>query len=95
MLAAFTDIADADEIQEYDGKLQTDRYGIKIINPIQFNLTIEYLTVDVTFRQFKSIIRATKEQAGLASIGSTNKATVCQYTRFVCALRLKIFWRCS
>ena len=48
-LAVFTDLADADKINESDGELQTDRYGIKIVNPVQFNLTVEYLTVGVTF----------------------------------------------
>ena len=89
MLAAFTDLAAADELQDSDGELQTDRYGINIFNPVQFNLTVEYLAVGVTFRKVGIIIRATKEQTGLASIDSIDCATVCRYTCFVCALSLK------
>ena len=88
-LTEFTDLTTSDGIQDSDGELQTDRYGIKIVNPVQFNLTVEYLAVGVTFRQVGRIIRATREQPGLASIGSINKATVRQYTCFVCALILQ------
>ena len=48
-----------------------------------------YLTVGITFRQVGRIIRAMKDQTGLASIVSISEATVCQYTRFVCALSLQ------
>ena len=48
-LSSFADLAAADEIQESDGDLQTDRYGIQIVNPVQFNLTVEYLDVGITF----------------------------------------------
>ena len=60
-LTEFTDLTTSDGIQDSDGELQTDRYGIKIVNPVQFNLTVEYLAVGVTFRQFGSIICAMKE----------------------------------
>ncbi|KAI9919028.1 hypothetical protein PsorP6_011738 [Peronosclerospora sorghi] len=61
----------------------------RIANPAQFNLTVEYLAVGVTFRQIVSIITATKEQTGLASIGCINEASVCRYARFLCALYLQ------
>ena len=61
----------------------------QIVNPVPFNLTVEHLAVGVTFRQVGSIIHATKEQTGLASIGSINKATVCRYAHFICALSLQ------
>lgn len=65
------------------------RCVFQIANPVQFNLTVEYLSVGVTFRQVASIILATKEQTGLASIGSINEASVCRYARFICALSLQ------
>ena len=48
-LAAFTNLTAADEIQDSDVKLQTEGYGINIVNPVQFNLTVDYLTVGVNF----------------------------------------------
>lgn len=65
------------------------RCMFQIANPTQFNLTVEYLAVGVTFRQVARIVRATKEQTGLASIGSINEASVCRYSRFICALSLQ------
>ncbi|KAI9917018.1 hypothetical protein PsorP6_016785 [Peronosclerospora sorghi] len=89
-LAAFVDLAAADEMEESNGEDQTHRYGIKAIaNPFQFNLTVAYLAVGVTFRQIVSIITATKERTGLASIGCVNEASVCRYARFICALCLQ------
>ena len=76
-LAALPDFAAADKIQDYDGKLQTDRYGIKIFNPVQFKLTVDYIAVGITFQRVGRIICATKEQTGLAQIGIINEATVC------------------
>ena len=88
-LAAFTDLTDTDKIQESDSELQPSRYGIKVVNPVQFNLILGYLAVGINFRQVDIIIHTTKEQTGLASIVSINKATVWQYTRFVCAWSLQ------
>ena len=48
-LAAFTELTAVDKIQDSDGDIQTDRYGINIVNTVQFNLTVEYLAVGVTF----------------------------------------------
>ena len=73
----FTNLAADSEIQDYDDELHTDRYSINIFNPVQFNLTVEYLTVGVTFQQVRSILCTTKEQTGLALIVSINKVTVC------------------
>ena len=49
VLAAFADLAAVDKIQDSDGELQTDSYGIKIYNLVQFNLTVEYLAVGIAF----------------------------------------------
>ena len=48
-LDAITNLTAADEIQDSDVKLQTEGYGINIVNPVQFNLTVDYLTVGVNF----------------------------------------------
>ena len=76
-LAAFNNLTAADKIQDSDDELHTDNYGIKIVDPVQFNLTVEYLAVGVTFQQVRSIIRATKDQTVLTLIISINEANVC------------------
>lgn len=88
-IASFSDISAAGEMHDSESYLQTDCYGIKIVNPVQFNLTVECLSVGLTFRQIARIIIATKEQTEIASIGSINETYVCRYARFSCALSLQ------
>jgi hypothetical protein len=54
----------------------TDMYHIVIRNPIQFGLINDYLSVGLSFRATAKVILMTKEQTGMASIGSVSEGKV-------------------
>jgi len=87
-LAVFEDVVVPEE-SEQDSDLQTDRYRIVVKNPIQFRLIIGYISGGASFRMASRFLLLTKEETGLASIGSINEAKVTSYVRFACAINLQ------
>jgi hypothetical protein len=61
-----------------------------IRNPVQFYLSIDYISVGCSFRQTARLLHSTKERTGLAAIGCCTDATVAKYVRFICAINLQI-----
>ena len=51
-------------------------YHIVIQNPIQFGLIVDYLSVGLSFRAVTKVILMTKEQTGMANIGSVSEGKV-------------------
>jgi hypothetical protein len=87
MMRSFEDFAgDTEELQEGEG---VDRFCIVIKNPVQFSLTVDYLSVGCSFRQAARIMISTKERTGLAAIGTCSDLTVAKYARYACAINLQ------
>ena len=69
-----------------------------IRNPIQFGLIVDYLSVGLSFRAVAKVILMTKEQTGMASIGSASEGKATDIARVVCSHSLnlisKILMKC-
>lgn len=87
-LAIFEDVVDPEE-SEQDSDLQTDRYRIIIKNPIHFRFIIGYISGGASFSMASRFLLLTKEETGLASIGSIKEGTVANYVRFTSAFNLQ------
>lgn len=92
-LSIFEDVLDPSEGNR-DGcddaaDVSTTRYRIHLKNPAQFYLICDYLSVGASFRMASRILAMTKENTGLASLGSVSEGKAASFARFVCALNLQ------
>ena len=87
MMKSFEDISGEIEDLEEGGGI--DRYCISIKNPLQFALTIDYLSTGFTFRQSSQILQMTKERTGHALLGCLSDVKAANYARFACAINLQ------
>jgi hypothetical protein len=67
----------------------SDQYRVVIHNPIQFRLIIGYISGGASFRQATRFLLMTKQETGLASIGSVSDGKVAGYVRMACAINLQ------
>ena len=58
---------------------QESRFIVKIKNPMQFGLVIDYLSAGLTFRQIENVIGANMVRTGMARIGCCNDTQISQY----------------
>ena len=59
------------------------------MNPLQFQLVVQYLASGISVPQAVDVVQSTKELTGLAALGTITQATVCRYARYICALSLQ------
>jgi hypothetical protein len=72
-------------------QIQPDgNYQVKITNPMQFHLAIDFVAQGLSFRQVAGCLTSTKAHTGLAKIGSINRGEVAGIVRVVCAINLQM-----
>ena len=65
------------------------KYLVVVKNPLQFQLIVDYIGADLSFRQAQSVLQFTKQRTNLTELGSVNQEIVSNFARVVCAINLQ------
>ncbi len=64
-------------------------YAVKVTNPLQFHLSIKYLSHGLSFRQVAAVINSTKDITGLTKLGCMTDTKISGYARVLTAVNLQ------
>ncbi|KAG6616930.1 ABC transporter C family member 5 [Phytophthora cinnamomi] len=64
-------------------------YVLNIVNPVQFHLIVDYLSIGMSFRMALATLTKTRHRTGLASLGSCTPELPAKYAGFACMINLQ------